>query len=586
MKSVNSTSPLHILFTFLFIILTFTLLFVGYFHRISAITQDLGRHILLGDIILQNGSIPKTNLFSYTYPDFPFINHHYLPEIIFTLLYHQFSFQGLMILTLLFIFTSFGLLYFSALKKYSLIATSIVSLLLLRVLFERTDIRPELFSYLFLSLFLVILFKFREKYTRLIFLLPFIELLWVNSHIYFFIGLGVIGIFWLDEVMRKRTIRDKNVLTLSIILGLSSLITLLNPNGIHGAIYPFTVFHNYGYSIEENQTPFLLSQLGFQKTSWLYLQISLGLLFTSLLLAFKKTRVIDWLLCISFSIIALLAVRNFPLFSLAVFLPFARTLTIITNELQKRIHEAYPRRTSILFLITALVLSFFFILQLKEVSTSRSLTSKPDTGASLGIDFYQKEGIKGPIFNNFDIGSYLIFRLYPQEKVFIDGRPEAYPSHFFKNVYIPMQQEPSIFKKIESKYGFNTILFSHNDMTPWAQQFINDIIKNEEWKTVYLDPYMIILLKNTPENTPIIAKYQKTKESFMMSNLHDNSRTAIIRALNFYQITQMPEYQEPLLQKLLKLNPQDCLALQQLAQRNSSSSNLNTYLIRYQQHCL
>ncbi len=586
MKNANRSTPLHQLFAFLFIILTFTLLSVGYFHSISAITQDLGRHIFLGDIIRLNGSIPKTNLFSYTYPDFPFINHHYLPEIIFSLLYHQFSFQGLMILTFFLIFTSFGLLYFSALKKYSLIATSIVSLLLLRVLFERTDIRPELFSYLFLSLFLVILFKFREKYTRLIFLLPFIELLWVNSHIYFFIGLGVIGIFWLDELMRKRTIHDKNVLTLTLILGISSVITLINPNGIHGAIYPFTVFHNYGYSIEENQTPFLLSQLGFQKTSWLYLQISLGLLFTSLLLAVKKTRIIDWLLCISFSVIALLAVRNFPLFSLAVFLPFIRTLTIIISEIQTRVDEAYPKRTLLLFLMTAVLLCFVYILQIREVSSLRQLSPSPETGASMGIDFFQREKLKGPIFNNFDIGSYLIFRLYPQEKVFIDGRPEAYPAHFFKEVYIPMQQDPSVFQRIERKYGFNTILFSHNDMTPWAQQFIKDIIENENWKTVYLDPYMIILVKNTPKNAHVIAEYQKTKGSFTMSNLHDNSRNALVRALNFYQFTQMLEYQEPLLQKLLNLDPQDCLALQQLAQRSSTVPHLNTYLIRYQQHCL
>src|SRR5688572_12047143 len=47
----------------------------------ASFDQDLGRHIKLGEIILETGSIPKTNLFSYTHPDFLFINHHWLFEV-------------------------------------------------------------------------------------------------------------------------------------------------------------------------------------------------------------------------------------------------------------------------------------------------------------------------------------------------------------------------------------------------------------------------------------------------------------------------------------------------------------------------
>src|SRR3990167_2163720 len=36
--------------------------------------QDLGRHLKLGEIIIKTGNVPRINLFSYTNPDFPFIN--------------------------------------------------------------------------------------------------------------------------------------------------------------------------------------------------------------------------------------------------------------------------------------------------------------------------------------------------------------------------------------------------------------------------------------------------------------------------------------------------------------------------------
>jgi hypothetical protein len=59
------------------------------------------------------------------------------------------------------------------------------------------------------------------------------------------------------------------------------------------------------------------------------------------------------------------------------------------------------------------------------------------------------KNLKGPIFNNFDIGSYLIFRLYNKSlpagrQVFVDGRPEAYPASFFQITYILMQQDPKL----------------------------------------------------------------------------------------------------------------------------------------------
>ena len=50
-------------------------------------------------------------------------------------------------------------------------------------------------------------------------------------------------------------------------------------------------------------------------------------------------------------------------------------------------------------------------------------------------EFFKKENIQGPIFNNYDIGGYLIYYLYPGQKVFVDNRPEVYPKEFLQNVH-------------------------------------------------------------------------------------------------------------------------------------------------------
>src|SRR5947209_7454736 len=59
-----------------YVFLNFLLFFVGFFHPITAINEDLGRHLLLGQIIGKTQTVPKVNLLSYTYPQAPFINSH------------------------------------------------------------------------------------------------------------------------------------------------------------------------------------------------------------------------------------------------------------------------------------------------------------------------------------------------------------------------------------------------------------------------------------------------------------------------------------------------------------------------------
>ncbi len=95
-----------------------------------------------------------------------------------------------------------------------------------------------------------------------------------------------------------------------------------------------------------------------------------------------------------------------------------------------------------------------------------------------------------------DIGSYIIYRGYPRYQVFVDGRPEAYPEEFFQQVYIPTQSDYAKFKDLEGKLGFKTIIFSITDQTPWGKAFLTSVVKDTDWKTVYIDDFMIVLVKS------------------------------------------------------------------------------------------
>ena len=498
------------------------------FRTDTSFDQDLGRHIKLGEIIWQSKSIPKTNLFSYTNPEFPFINTHWLFGIISYFFNQTVGLQSFLILKVIIFLTSVWLI-FKTIPKEKQVLLLPIGFIFLHVLRERLELRPEIFSFLFTAITYFILEGFIKNHPvtssrakrgdpsfeiasslespldslpprndgwRLIYLLPFIQLVWINTHIYFFIGLILQAIFlshlWLNHLRSQSSIGKAR--TLPIIFILSILISLINPNGLVGFLYPLNVTKNYGYSIVENQTMFLLESINFKNPNFLFVKLSLGLIALSILMAFIKRQFIlkNILISILGAALALLNVRSFPYL---VFLSLPAT--VISFSLLK-VPKIVANLMLTIFTAMLLLQSFSYL----NGEYYKSHDSDFSAGLSLvekgkeALDFLIKNDLPNPIFNNFDIGSYIIYRGYPKYQVFVDGRPEAFPKEFFASTYIPMQSDYSKFQTEEQKIGFKTVIFSHTDQTPWARNFLQSIVKDEFWKIVYLDDFIIILVKN------------------------------------------------------------------------------------------
>lgn len=576
------------LFT-LSVVSLFTLLFLTFFHPISAMTQDLGRHLLTGKIISKTHSVPKTNLFSYTHSAFPFINHHWLSEVVFFLLTQAVGLHGLLVLTTIIATAAFLLLFFYGYQERltNRIALLFTSLLFLQILFERTDVRPEILSFLFLSLFIVILFKNQKQPTKLLYLLIPIELLWVNMHIYFFIGILVLCLFLLDKLVESRhNLFSRDVKRLGLATILSGVITLVNPNFIAGALYPLRVFQNYGYSIEENQNIFFLQSVT-QNAIIPYFEAAAILLFLFLFLTIKKTKLIDWLLAITFTVFSAMAIRNFPLFVFAAFIPFTNAASEVTRLASRLLEKKRKFNHALLTNIALSVFLTIVIWQIILLFTDQKVGWNTVSGAESAANFYVKNDVKGPVFNNFDIGSYLEYRVYPGQKVFVDGRPEAYPASFFQNIYVPMQEDSTLFQKVSTVYDFNSIFFSHTDATPWATQFLKSIIQNPEWKLVYLDDTVVIFLKQTGRNELLIDTYQMDENNLRITNFHRDNTQSLYQLAHFFYEVDWSDKELEMYRDILRLNPNECNALYNSAAalKNQGSELSNVFLRRYETNC-
>lgn len=484
--------------------------------------QDLGRHLKLGEIIWQTKEVPKVNLFSYTNPDFPFINTHWGFEVFVYLFNQILGIQALLVLKVLIFLLSVWLIIKITSKENHVLLLPI-GFIFLHVLRERLELRPEIFSFLFTALTLFILEKFnRQIYhgrvinvsnIKLFLTLPLIQLIWTNTHIYFFVGLMLQAIFLIHLAYQQIHSHSSSgkLKLLAIIFTLSVLASMINPNGLNGLLYPLEVNKNYGYTIVENQTIFLLENLGFSNPNFLFVKLSLGIVALSIIVSLfkKKWEIKNILLALSGVGLALLNVRSIP------YLAFL-SLPAVLQNMGSVPWNNLTRLLAGAAIILLLFESFNYLngSYYKQQSSTHEVELKMVQSVKGGMDFVLANDLPGPIFNNFDIGSYISYRGYPKYRVFVDGRPEGYPANFFSEEYISSQSDPAKFKALEEKYGFKTIIFSHTDQTPWGRAFIQNIIGHPHpmWSLVYVDDFVIVLVRDE-------VMYEKHLEAIELAKL-------------------------------------------------------------------
>jgi len=498
--------------------------------KINLVITDLGRHLKNGELFIHNFSIPAVNLYSFTCPEYPFINHHWGSGVIFYLVKMFFGFNGLSIFFILLSIATFILFFHVAWKYSSFEIAALTAIIAIPILAGRFRIRPEAFSYLFCALFFWILYNWKNERIshNLIFLLPVLEILWTNLHIYFFIGIMLIGIFLVDCLIMFFTRKDEKtrraLKQISIVFIFSIVATLLNPSTIKGALYPFEILVNYGIDISDLQSVYQLKKTmattGFEFFPLFYFTLIFSLLLLSwafVLVKLIRREVsfpfISFALTLIFSFMALMAARNFTMFGYFV-------LPIIAINFRSCIRKDINSVLGylVVFMLVASVFLYLILAKPQFWPNARTFGIGLERGTTDAINFFQKEKIQGPIFNNFDTGGYLIYYLYPQQRVFIDNRPEAY-SVQLKNSYIACQQDEAQWKKISSIYNFNVIFFSPHINTPWGQDFLVRRLLDPLWAPVYVDDYFIIFLKRKVPNQSTIEKYELSREIFFPRNV-------------------------------------------------------------------
>lgn len=532
-----------------------------FFQEINFTSLDLGRHLENGKIVWSEPQVLYKNLYSFTEPDHPFVNHHWLSGVVYYGLYKIGGFKILSLLNILLALLAAGFSFFHAKKMSGTAIAAIIGLPAIIIMSERTDIRPEMFSLFLIVLFFWLLEKWRQNESRglsnkrIIYASSLIMLFWVNLHIYFFAGLLLISLFsalslifsFLKQKSRPRfketVIANKDKIYLA--LGAWGA-CLANPRFIQGLIYPLNIFKAYGYEIVENKSPFFLENLMVDPNIFVF-KLILGLLAASFIVktAFiirRKEKISErfifhFFVSIFFSAISFFAIRNLPVFGLICWPIIALNFSSLKKwpgfAAGLSLKETDNKKSGGSLKINAITIAVILIVYasalnyvIKDEKTDQKIVRNPfglglKAGSDQSIKFFKENNLPGqpsrlagPIFNNYDLGSALEFWLYPGERVFTDNRPEAYTVEFFQNIYKPMQTSKEAWEKYSKEYGINLIYFSYTDGTPWARQFLAERMKDENWPMIYFDNYTVLMVKNGEKNRELINRYKMDGEKF------------------------------------------------------------------------
>ncbi|MBN1264546.1 MAG: hypothetical protein JXA25_03575 [Anaerolineales bacterium] len=469
------------------------IVFVMAFH--FTLDTDTWWHLAAGERILETGEILRQDPFSLTRAGEAWEYPGWLAQICMTLVFHVGGLVALNGLTALLVSLTFLVIWFS-LEGPALLRLSV---LLLSAITSSVfwSARPQLFSFLFSSLFILILEKERKEQTRFLWFLPVLMAVWGNLHGGYVIGFMILGAYFAsciissfqtlpsDRSLWKVHFRPMARLAVS---GAAAVLTLVfNPDGLELLLYPFktvemAVLRSY---IAEWQSP-NFHLLANQPFLWILFLSCASLVFSK-----HKSRLSDLPVLFIFAYIAFLAARNISTFALVAAPILARHANSIFTAFpgMKRISKPLPPFLSRIFnavllvsmLLLGIVIRFEF---LSERTIQEELSLELPVTA---VDYLAEHKPDGNLFHSYNWGGYIIWRLHPTYLSFVDGRTDLFGDEILSR-YLQIWSADRQALDLLATYGIDVVLVE-------AKAPLASLLECSQWELLYEDPQAVIYVR-------------------------------------------------------------------------------------------
>jgi hypothetical protein len=468
---------------------------------------DFYWHLKLGQVIVETHSIPQTDIFSFTAAGKAFVDQSWLADVLFYWIYKVGGLALVGFFNGILLFLVLLPLSFLCRKATELVWPSVISLLLVGFCFP-WNLRPQIFSSLLFSFFCWILWSYRSKSSRAIYALPFLMVLWVNLHGAFMIGLVLIVIFLACESIEilagrsRDTASIRRLKTLGLVFVLCLLATLANPEffGVYDYVRTILSASSVQKYVSEWQPPAMNSSNGF---IMFYLPFFLltfllicskrrpGLPEIALYLAFGAYGMVSLRNCVWFQIVSAPMIAGYlPQVDWSVF-----HLNSVVVAAGRRVREG-RKKGELPFLNRGILIAMLLVLVLQSPWIHLWLRkgTLQEAGTPIrAMDFIARNNLQGNIFHPQVYGDYLIWRLWPMQRSFFDGRVHLFDETFLRSYFRIFQD--SAWEKLLQKYGIRYLLLPKDEKDHDAIKLIEAARSSGRWILRYEDSLSILFEK-------------------------------------------------------------------------------------------
>lgn len=483
---------------------------------------DYWWHLRTGQLILETGTVPRVDPYTFTVEGSRWIDIHWLHQIGLYLVHRVGGSAGVVLAKGAAVLALLCLLVPIGARRHRPLVSIIALGLMLLVVADRIMPRPELPSFLCLAGVLLLLDRFTRKPDARIYGVVAIQLLWANVHGLFALGIAVCGIYLAAEILRPimlpgASLRWANVRRLGVVVLLSALVSLANPNGLEGALYPIQQLSmigppddrgHFGSIIAELIPPFAIPGEG-GGTGQLLFGLIGAYAFVAMALNWRRLHAADPLLLVAFLYLALGARRNLALFAIVAVPVAVRNLNA---WLDARVAAgAEPMRPAIRTVAGVLVCVALGVATVDVVNGTFYTRVKSTRAFGLGTmdlfypvaatDWIEWHRPRGPLCHHMADGGYLIWRLHPDYKVMIDGRLEVFGEEKFASLQF---SDPSQFRRVDAEYGCGAVLLHYSLVE--SEALLRWFHLNSNWQLVFVDDVAALYVRLPEDGRALYAE--------------------------------------------------------------------------------
>jgi len=470
--------------------------------------NDLWWHARIGGEILDTGHIPRHDVYSLTERGQPFFYQSWLAEVVMAGLLRLGGLRLLVFTRALIMLALFGtvLLLCWWASEGNGKATVMATLGAILLGLGNQTVRPQLFAYpIFIAVYALLWLYLRGGAKRSVWLIPLLVMIWVNVHGSFALGLGLIWLVFIGGLLSLAlpklagrlpawgTNAREWLTTLGLIALLSTALILFNPRGLDILGYVADLMTDVPSQTLGAEWQPLNPRAGLGQS--FYLMLLLGVAIFAL--ARPPVPLTDLLLFLAFAWLGACGLRYAVWFGVVGAPVVAGALPRFPWDDLARWRERFARRALGQRLVygdgsgypgfrrlalAAVILCLLAVTALYLFYPDADLWLTDRTGTA-AVEFMDRNGMRGRLFNELGRGSYVIWSLGPAQPVFIDPRFELYSLEHFQD-YLTLSNAKQGAESLLDGYDFDLLLldrdFQANLVTLLDRQ-------PERWRRAYAD---------------------------------------------------------------------------------------------------